>query len=148
MKVMNILHDSVVDGEGLRTVLFFSGCPHRCRGCHNPSSWRIENGIEMCVEEVVAAALNPLTNITLSGGEPFLQAMEVAEVAKRLKREGKNIWAYTGFTLEEIRKSGDIHKLELLSFCDVLVDGQFILSERDLTLKFRGSRNQQIHYLT
>jgi anaerobic ribonucleoside-triphosphate reductase activating protein len=149
MKVMNIIHDSVVDGEGLRTVIFFAGCPHFCKGCHNPRSWNIHNGTEMSVEEVVEeAASNPLTDVTLSGGEPFFQAEEVCKVAKQLKELGKNIWIYTGFTFEQLLASRDPYIHELLGCCDVLVDGPFILAERDLTLPFRGSRNQRIIDLT
>ena len=86
MKVMNIIHDSVVDGEGLRTVVFFAGCPHRCVGCHNPKSWNICNGTEMTVEEIVKEiASNPLTDVTFSGGDPFFQAAEVKMVAKIVK---------------------------------------------------------------
>ncbi len=145
MKVMNIIHDSVVDGEGLRTVIFFAGCPHFCRGCHNPKSWNISNGTEMTVQEIVEeVASNSLTDVTFSGGEPFLQAQEVSKVAKQLKNLGKNIWVYTGYTLEQLLASEDTYKLELLRYCDVLVDGPFILEERDLTLKFRGSKNQRI----
>lgn len=146
MRVMNILHDSVVDGEGLRTVIFFAGCPHFCKGCHNPASWNIANGTDMTVDEVVAeVASNPLTDVTLSGGEPFFQAKEVTEVARQLKARGKNIWTYSGYTLEQIL--ADDIKRELLSYCDVLIDGPFILAERDLSLDFRGSRNQRIIYL-
>ena len=147
MKVLNIIHDSVVDGEGLRTVIFFAGCPHFCKGCHNPESWNIRNGTDMSVDEVVAECLsNPLTDVTLSGGDPFFQAKEVNEVAKRLKAAGKNIWAYTGYTLEALlERDGDY--LALVKHCDVLIDGPFILSERDLSLDFRGSRNQRIIYV-
>ncbi|WP_080846047.1 anaerobic ribonucleoside-triphosphate reductase activating protein [Cytobacillus gottheilii] len=148
MKVMNILHDSVVDGEGLRTVIFFAGCPHQCPGCHNPASWHMQNGTDMSVEEVVQEALNPLTDITLSGGEPFLQAKEVKLVAKRLKSLGKHIWAYTGYTLAELQENGSSDQQELLSYCDVLVDGRFMIEQKDMTLPFRGSSNQSIHYLT
>lgn len=145
MKVMNILHDSVVDGEGLRTVIFFAGCPHMCKGCHNPKSWNINNGTEMTVDEVVQeVASNPLTDVTFSGGEPFFQAKEVSQVAKRLKKLNKNLWIYTGYTYEQLVSSNDCFTLELLSYCDVLVDGPFILEERDLTLKFCGSKNQRI----
>lgn len=150
MRVMNILHDSVVDGEGLRTVVFFAGCPHFCKGCHNPASWNILNGTEMTVAEVVAeVASNPLTDVTLSGGEPFFQAKEVAEVARQLKALGKNIWVFSGFTLEELLQADAVTedgaaKRDLLSCCDVLVDGRFVLEERDLSLKFRGSQNQRI----
>ncbi len=145
MRVMNILHDSVVDGDGLRTVIFFAGCPHFCKGCHNPASWNIRNGSEMTIDEVVEeAGNNPLTNITLSGGEPFFQAKEVVEVAKRLKAMGKHIWSYSGFTLEQLQQSADPYQRELLSYCDVLVDGPFILAKKDLSLKFRGSSNQHV----
>lgn len=145
MKVMNIIHDSVVDGEGLRTVIFFAGCPHFCKGCHNPKSWNIRNGTEMTVEEVVEeVASNSLTDVTLSGGDPFFQARDVSQVAKRLKELKKNIWAYTGYTLEQLLESPDPYQQKLLHYCDVLVDGPFILEERDLTLNFYGSRNQRI----
>ena len=147
LRVLNILHDSVVDGPGLRTVLFFSGCPHFCKGCHNPESWNIRNGNEMTIEQVVDEVLsNPLTDVTLSGGDPFFQASGVKHVAKRLKEAGKNIWAYSGYTLEELLELGGDHT-ELLSYCDVLVDGPFILAERDLSLDFRGSHNQRIIHL-
>ncbi|MEI5907948.1 anaerobic ribonucleoside-triphosphate reductase activating protein [Bacillus spongiae] len=145
MKVMNIYHDSVVDGEGLRTVIFFAGCPHHCLGCHNPKSWDIHNGIEMSVNDICAEVLlNPLSNVTLSGGEPFLQAREVKKLAKTLKAKKKNIWIYSGYTYEELISSENTHVLELLSHCDVLVDGPFLLEERDISLRFRGSSNQRI----
>ena len=99
----------------------------------------------MTVQEIVEeVASNSLTDVTFSGGEPFLQAQEVSKVAKQLKNLGKNIWVYTGYTLEQLLASEDTYKLELLRYCDVLVDGPFILEERDLTLKFRGSKNQRI----
>lgn len=145
MKVMNILHDSVVDGEGLRTVIFFAGCPHHCPGCHNPSSWKMTNGKEMSIDEIFEeVASNPLTDVTFSGGEPFIQAKQLVQLAQKIKDLGKNIWIYSGFTYEEIINSRDPYKKELLEICDVLVDGKFILAERDLSLLFRGSRNQRI----
>ncbi|SDB81201.1 ribonucleoside-triphosphate reductase class III activase subunit [Pelagirhabdus alkalitolerans] len=144
MKVLNILHDSVVDGEGMRTVIFFAGCPHFCKGCHNPKSWNIRNGSEMTVDEIVDEVMsNPLCDVTLSGGDPFYQAGEVKEVARRLRENGKNIWAYSGYTLEELLDLGGDY-VELLSYCDVLVDGPFILAEKDLSLDFCGSRNQRV----
>ncbi|MCT1904383.1 anaerobic ribonucleoside-triphosphate reductase activating protein [Oceanobacillus sojae] len=143
-RVLSIYHDSVVDGEGLRTVIFFAGCPHFCKGCHNPKSWNLRNGKEIEVQQIVEEALNPLTEITLSGGDPFYQAKAAANVARQLKAHGKNIWAYTGWTIEQLLKNKDPDQLELLKYVDVLVDGPFILAERDLTLSFRGSRNQRI----
>ncbi|MDT2238677.1 anaerobic ribonucleoside-triphosphate reductase activating protein [Paenibacillus larvae] len=148
VRILNILYDSVVDGEGLRTVLFFSGCPHHCPGCHNPHSWSPQGGKVMKVWEVVEQALlNPINEVTLSGGDPFYQAETVRHVAKILKTNGKNLWAYTGYTLEFIQDRGSIAMKELLSYCDVLVDGGFELELRDPTLRFRGSSNQRIHRL-
>ncbi|MED3541544.1 anaerobic ribonucleoside-triphosphate reductase activating protein [Bacillus toyonensis] len=145
MKVMNIIHDSVVDGEGLRTVVFFAGCPHHCLGCHNPTSWNLYNGIEMNVKEIIKEiSKNPLTDVTFSGGDPFFQAIEVKEVAKAVKSLNKNLWIYTGYTLEEIQNSQNNDMIELLHYGDVLVDGRFEIEKRDLTLPFRGSSNQRI----
>ncbi|HDX9590985.1 TPA: anaerobic ribonucleoside-triphosphate reductase activating protein [Bacillus pseudomycoides] len=145
MRVMNIIHDSVVDGEGLRTVVFFAGCPHRCFGCHNPQSWNICNGTEMTKEEIInEIENNPLTDVTFSGGDPFFQATEIKELAKNVKDLQKNLWIYTGYTFEEIQNSQNNDMIELLQYADVLVDGRFELEERDLTLPFRGSSNQRI----
>ena len=141
---MSIVHDSVVDGEGLRTVIFFSGCPHRCLGCHNERSWKLANGTLMTINEVYQEVmLNPLTDVTLSGGDPFVQAKKVAKLARRLKEAGKHIWAYTGYTLEEL-KQGTADKQELLRYIDVLVDGRFVLERKIPGLLFRGSDNQRI----
>lgn len=145
MRVMNIIHDSVVDGEGLRTVVFFAGCPHRCFGCHNPQSWNICNGTEMTKEEIInEIENNPLTDVTFSGGDPFFQATEIKELAKNVKDLQKNLWIYTGYTFEEIQNSQNNDMIELLHYADVLVDGRFELEKRDLTLPFRGSSNQRI----
>ena len=143
MKIITIYHDSVVDGEGVRTVIFFAGCPHRCKGCHNPESWNIKNGNDWTIERVLNECLaNPLSNVTFSGGDPFLQAKQIIPLAKALKKAGKNIWAYSGWTYEELTK--DEHKRELLKYIDCLVDGKFILEQRNTKLKFRGSENQRI----
>ncbi|SFC88776.1 ribonucleoside-triphosphate reductase class III activase subunit [Bacillus sp. 491mf] len=145
MRVMSIIHDSVVDGEGLRTVVFFAGCPHRCFGCHNPQSWNICNGTEMTKEEIInEIEKNPLTDVTFSGGDPFFQATEIKELAKNVKNLQKNLWIYTGYTFEEIQNSQNNDMIELLDYADVLVDGRFELESRDLTLPFRGSSNQRI----
>ena len=142
--VMSIVHDSVVDGEGLRTVIFFSGCPHRCLGCHNEQSWKLANGTLMTIDEVYQEVMrNPITDVTLSGGDPFVQAKEVAKLARRLKEAGKHIWSYTGYTLEEL-KQGTADKQELLRYIDVLVDGRFVLERKIPGLLFRGSDNQRI----
>ena len=143
MQVLNILHDSIVDGKGLRTVIFFAGCPHHCLGCHNPQSWNRINGINMSEEEIFQEVVgNELSDVTFSGGEPFLQSAELALLAKRLKQAGKNIWCYTGYLFEELIRQPQ--HLAVLQHIDVLVDGRFELSERDLSLLYKGSRNQRI----
>lgn len=145
MRVMNIIHDSVVDGEGMRSVVFFAGCPHQCKGCHNPESWNGRNGKNISIEEIYKELMsNTLTDVTFSGGEPFIQADQLVKLAKLLKEAGKNIWIYSGFTLEDILSNPNISYQKLLSLCDVLVDGKFELDKRDITLPFRGSSNQRI----
>lgn len=143
MKVLDILHDSIVDGKGLRTVIFFAGCPHHCHGCHNPQSWNYENGIEWTETEIFQEVMqNELSNVTFSGGEPFLQANEIAPLAQKLKQEGKNIWCYTGYLYEELMQNPG-HAV-LLKQIDVLVDGRFDLTKRNLSLCYKGSSNQRI----
>lgn len=84
MRVMNIIHDSVVDGEGLRTVVFFAGCPHHCLGCHNTKSWHLYNGTEMSVKEIIKEiSKNPLTDVTFSGGDPFFKLSRSKKLQKR-----------------------------------------------------------------
>jgi anaerobic ribonucleoside-triphosphate reductase activating protein len=143
MKVMNILHDSIVDGEGFRSVVFFAGCHHGCNGCHNPESWKMDNGSEMTQEQIYKEIINnELTNVTFSGGDPFLQSHEVSELAQAFKHAGKNIWCYTGYTFEDLLTNPN--HLQLLNNIDVLVDGPFQLEKRDLSLLYKGSSNQRI----
>lgn len=145
MKVLNIIHDSVVDGEGLRTVVFFAGCPHQCLGCHNPESWKMKNGTSMTFDDILTEIKsNPLNDVTFSGGEPFIQAKQIVPLAKEVKRLGKNIWIYSGYTYEEIMSARDPYQPELLGICDVLVDGRFEIEARDLSLRFKGSKNQRV----
>ena len=144
LHVMTIYHDSICDGEGFRSVVFFAGCPHHCKGCHNPESWNMRNGKEMSVDDILAELkANPLTDVTLSGGEPFLQEEAVLELVKRIKAEtDKTIWSWSGWTFEEL-KTYPI-KAEILRYIDVLVDGRFIVEQRDTKLKWRGSPNQRV----
>lgn len=146
MRIADITQDSIVDGPGLRFTLFTQGCPHHCKGCHNPATHDPEGGKEMAVEDVIAAMLrNPLTDgLTLSGGEPFMQSADCARIAAAAKEKGLNVWAYSGWTFEELLADERPGVRELLSLCDVLVDGPFILSQRSLTLKWRGSTNQRV----
>ena len=140
--------DSIVDGPGLRAVIWTQGCGHHCRGCQNPQTWDFDGGGLVPIKEVLAAIdeLKYHTGLTLSGGDPLYQVKECLEIIKYARKKGLNIWVYTGFTWEEIMKMSKKDKiyLEFLKYVDVLVDGRFILEERDLSLLFRGSRNQRL----
>ena len=140
--------DSIVDGPGLRAVLWTQGCLHHCKGCQNPSTWNFDGGGLVPIKDVLEAIdeLEYHTGLTLSGGDPMYQVSECLEVVKYARKKGLDIWVYTGFTWEELMKMSKKNPiyLEFLNYVDVLVDGRFILKERDLSLLFRGSRNQRL----
>ena len=138
----------MADGPGLRTSIYSAGCPHHCRGCHNPQSWDIANGKWMSIDEILdIIKADSISNVSFSGGDPFFQVEAFTELARRIKTEtGKTIWCWTGYTIEQIRS--DEHLSMLLPYIDTLVDGPFILEQRDTTLLFRGSPNQRIIHLT
>ena len=138
----------MADGPGLRTSIYSSGCPHHCRGCHNPQSWDIANGKWMSIDEILdIIKADSISNVSFSGGDPFFQVEAFTELARRIKAEtGKTSWCWTGYTIEQIRS--DEHLSMLLPYIDTLVDGPFILEQRDTTLLFRGSPNQRIIHLT
>ena len=138
----------MADGPGLRTSIYSAGCLHHCPGCHNPQSWDMKGGKEMTVDELLEIVkADEFSDVTFSGGDPFYQVDAFTELARRIKEEThKTIWCWTGFTLEEIQ--ADAHLSQLLPYLDVLVDGPFILEQRDTELLFRGSPNQRIIYLT
>lgn len=136
--------DSIVDGEGIRTVLWTQGCPHHCPGCHNPDTHDFEAGALIDVDEVISE-LQKLKNqdgITLSGGDPVCQADACYEISKAAHSLGLNVWCYTGFTYEAMLQNPKARRL--LEQIDVLVDGKFVLEEKSYDLYFRGSRNQRI----
>lgn len=136
--------DSIVDGEGIRTVVWTQGCPHNCKGCHNPSTHDFTKGALVEVNDVIKE-LEQLKNqdgITLSGGDPVCQSEACIEICKAAHRLGLNVWCYTGFTFEQMLTNPK-HR-ELLNHIDILVDGKFILEEKSLDIYFRGSRNQRI----
>ena len=148
MKIAGTAQDSIVDGPGLRFVVFTQGCDKKCEGCHNPATWDIGGGTDIPVEDLKKVMLeNPLIDgLTLSGGEPFLQATECAELASAARRANLSVWVYSGYTFEELlsRSVKDLHTRKLLELSDVLVDGAFDLSKRTLSLKWRGSLNQRL----
>ena len=141
----NIQPDSIVDGEGIRTVIWFQGCLHHCKECHNPETWNFDGGIEFDVEEIKAEIKNLKyqNGVTLSGGDPFFQPIAALEIAKYAHSLGLNVWCYTGFTFEELLDE-DIAKKEFLKNIDVLIDGRFEIAKKSLACKFRGSTNERI----
>lgn len=143
LRVLNISEGTSVDGPGLRTSIYFAGCAHHCEGCHNPQSWSPDAGQEMTEEEILAKIAYNDFPVTFTGGDPFFNAEEVAHLAKRIKEEQqRNIWCFTGYRWEQVI---DVERFRpLLEQIDVLVDGQFILSKRNIQLRFRGSDNQRI----
>ncbi|MDD3241983.1 MAG: anaerobic ribonucleoside-triphosphate reductase activating protein [Bacilli bacterium] len=140
----NIQLDSIVDGEGIRAVIWTQGCPHNCFGCHNPSTHSFNDGYLVDTIEL-KNEIDQFTGqdgITFSGGDPMSQPKECLEIAKYAKEKGLNIWCYTGFDYEKLLNN-PIQR-EFLNYIDVLVDGKFKMEERTLDAPFRGSRNQRI----
>ncbi len=145
LELSGIVSDSIVDGPGIRTAIFSQGCPHHCPGCHNPETWEFGCGALIPAEAVVEIVRsNPLCRgVTFSGGEPFAQAAEFAELAAMLKEKGYEVASYSGYTFEELLNGTDDQKL-LLGTIDVLIDGRFVLAKKSLEVPFRGSTNQRI----
>ncbi len=144
LRIAGTVGESIVDGPGLRYVLFLQGCPHRCPGCHNPETHDFSGGREVSLAWVLAdVEKNPITRgVTFSGGEPFCQCAALAVLARELRKRGYNLTAFSGYTYEQIL--ADAEKRALLQELDILVDGPFLAAERSLVLRFRGSRNQRI----
>ncbi len=155
MRILEIYRETTADGPGFRYSIYFSGCLHGCADCHNKHSWDFENGVEVTKEGIgkIIEEINDnpmLDGITLSGGDPMFSAIELLPVLKELKLgTGKNIWCYTGFTIEEIdenRQKDELYSAmwECLEYIDVLVDGKFYKELYDPELYYRGSKNQRI----
>lgn len=140
--------DSIVDGEGIRAVLWTQGCSHKCPGCHNPQTHSFDEGFVLDIEEVKQQidALEGQDGITLSGGDPIYQVEPCLELAKYIKKKNMNIWCYTGFTFETLlqMKKTNPKITEFLKTIDVLIDGPFILEQKSYDCIFRGSTNQRI----
>ena len=140
--------DSVVDGFGVRTVIWTQGCSHNCPFCQNPQTHDFDGGALFDIEDILEeiSFLENQDGITLSGGDPLFQIEAVTEIAKYAKSIGLNVWCYTGFTYEKIINMGSKNNkyLEFLNYVDVLVDGKFEIDKKDLTLLFRGSSNQRL----
>ena len=146
IRIAGVTNDSIVDGPGFRLAVFTQGCPHHCPGCHNPETHDSQGGHDADTAEIIAVMQkNPLlAGVTLTGGEPMMQPQACLELARAAHAAGKNVWCYTGFTFETLLKEADPQRLALLRETDVLVDGPFLLAQRSLDVRFRGSRNQRL----
>ena len=148
IRIAGLVDDSIVDGPGFRLAVFTQGCPHHCPGCHNPDTHDFDSGKADTTEHIIKKMLaNPLLDgVTLTGGDPFCQGAACAEIARAAKAHGLNVWAYSGWTYEELTEIAkrDSGVADFLDNTDVLVDGPFILAQRTLELRFRGSKNQRL----
>jgi len=151
MKIAGINHESLVDGPGIRVVIFVQGCNVGCKNCHNPESWDMSGGTEYTVKDLLREIKKPrpgrkkVRGMTFSGGEPSMQATELAQVAEAVKKLGWDIVTYTGHTYEKLAAQEDNDGLQsLLNLTDYLIDGPYMHGKRTLELKFRGSDNQRI----
>ena len=146
MNYHNITKDDMLNGDGLRVVLWVAGCSHHCKGCHNPVTWNEKDGLpfDNNAKNEIFALLNKdyISGITFSGGDPLMlcNREEVGNFIKEIKNlyPNKTIWLYTGFTFEEIKH------LDFIPLIDVLVDGKFVLEQKDEKLLWKGSANQRV----
>lgn len=147
LRLFGLAEESFVDGPGIRFAVFVQGCPHHCEGCHNPASHDPSGGTVSSVgelwEKIDRAAY--IDGVTFSGGEPFSHAAALAEIGRLAHEKGLDVMTYSGWTYEKLMEmaKSDESVRALLTVTDILVDGPFILSQRDLQLRFRGSRNQR-----
>ena len=144
VRIAGVIRESIVDGPGIRFVVFAQGCPHHCPGCHNPATHDVKGGTLVLIDTIIAEMQkNPLLDgLTLSGGEPFAQPEGFAELARRAQDLGYHVMAYSGYTYESL--VAQKAQRQLLEHTDLLVDGRFEISQKSLLLKFRGSKNQRI----
>ena len=148
IRIAGTSNDSIVDGPGIRFTIFVQGCPHHCKGCHNPQTHSYDGGKVIDTDELLEKILaNPLLDgVTFSGGEPFVYAKQLADLARKIKQNNLNIVTYSGYTFERLLSESTEENgfSELLSETDILIDGPYLEAERSLMLLFRGSKNQRI----
>ena len=144
-RLAGVVNDSIVDGPGLRLAVFAQGCPHHCPECHNPQSHDFDGGEWGDTAEILRIAEDNclLDGITLTGGEPFCQPEACAELARGAHKLGLNVWVYTGYLFENLLNGTDAQR-ELLKNADVLVDGPFLIAQKSMDVRFRGSKNQRL----
>lgn len=145
IRLAGLVNDSIVDGPGLRLAVFAQGCPHHCPECHNPQSHDFDGGEWGDTDEILRIAEDNclLDGITLTGGEPFCQPEACAELARGAHELGLNVWVYTGYLFENLLNGTDAQR-ELLKNADVLVDGPFLIAQKSMDVRFRGSKNQRL----
>ena len=149
IRIAGVYRESIVDGPGIRFSIFSQGCRHNCEGCHNPETHDFKGGYDCDIDKIVEEILkNPLLDgVTFTGGDPMFQTEGFYLLAKKIKekRNDLNILIYTGYTYEELLEISkeDEYAEKLLELTDYLIDGRFVLAERDLSLLFRGSSNQR-----
>lgn len=146
LTIAGVIKESIVDGPGIRYTVFTQGCPHHCPGCHNPQTWAFEGGQPTTPQALFEDFQKDpiLKGITFSGGEPFCQAEALAELAQLVHSVGKDVVCYTGWTYEQLLEKHDPAVDALLAQVDLLIDGPFVLEQRNLELRFRGSENQRL----
>lgn len=138
--------DNIVNGDGLRAVVWTQGCPNHCPGCQNPETWDYCAGVIMPIDDILQklAKFKGQAGLTFCGGEPMVQARACKQIADYVHDElGWNVWSFSGFTYEVIKEYGG-EPWEFVKSLDALIDGPFILKQRDLSLKYRGSKNQRL----
>lgn len=146
IRLYGVVHDSIVDGPGLRYTVFTQGCLHHCQGCHNQDSWDLQGGYVENIDTLITdIKSNPLLDgVTISGGEPFLQPLPLITLVRYIKQNlHLHVMIYSGYTYEDILHLGSEEK-ELLRWCDTLVDGRFVFNLKSLSLLYKGSSNQRI----
>lgn len=146
IRLAGIEPESIVDGPGYRLAVFVQGCPHGCPGCHNPGTHDPAGGYLSDTAEIIGKlGKDPLVRgVTLTGGEPMMQPAALCEIAEAAHKKGLNVWCYTGYTLEALKRENDPERMRLLAQVDVLVDGPYIARERSLDLLYCGSKNQRL----
>lgn len=143
IQLMRIVVDTTVDGPGWRTSVYCAGCRHACPGCHNQETWPFDAGRAATIDEIIEELRDTEGNITFSGGDPMYQAEAFTELARRIREElHRTIWCFTGFLYEEVLADEKMNKM--LPYLEVLVDGPFIMAQRNTDLLFRGSKNQRL----
>jgi anaerobic ribonucleoside-triphosphate reductase activating protein len=142
-------HDNIVNGDGLRAVVWTQGCPTHCKECQNPETWDFCGGMLIDIDEIKAELkkYRGQAGLTFCGGEPFAQPVACKEIADWVRKElGWNVWSFSGFTYEQIKMAGG-DAWEFLKSLDAIIDGPFIIGLKDLSLRYRGSKNQRLLHL-